>query len=107
MKVLLDECVPEQVRNAFRSDAVTTVKEMGWRGVKNGRLLEAIQNAGFDLFVVADKNMRFQQNLSKFTFAILELWTNHRPTLEAHFGYIESAAQSIKPGQLFQLPPPP
>ena len=106
MRILLDECVPEQVRNAFTHDTVSTVKEMGWRGLKNGKLLEEVQVSGFDVFIVADKNIRFQQNLRRFTFAILELWTNHRPTLEAHFQYIEDAARALQPGAYRALPPP-
>lgn len=62
------------------AEGVYEVKEMGWRGLKNGNLLHEIQHAKFDLFIVADKNMRFQQKLERFSFAILELWTNHRPT---------------------------
>jgi hypothetical protein len=51
MKVLLDECVPEQVRNALSSHSVFTVKEMGSRGYKNGKLLAAVEKDGFDLFI--------------------------------------------------------
>jgi hypothetical protein len=65
MKVLLDECVPEQVRKALSSHSVFTVKEMGWRGYKNGKLLAAVEKHGFDLFIVADKNLRHQQNLPR------------------------------------------
>jgi hypothetical protein len=85
MKVLLDECVPEQDRNALSLHSVFTVKEMGWRRYKNGELLAAVEKGGFDLFIVADKNLRHQQNLTHFRIAILELWTNHRPTLESRF----------------------
>ncbi|MGZ8938574.1 MAG: hypothetical protein ACXW32_05115 [Limisphaerales bacterium] len=106
MRILLDECVPEQVRKAFTNDSVATVKEMGWRGLKNGKLLREIERAGFDLFIVADKNMRFQQKLDHFSFAILELWTNHRPTLETHLGHIGTAAQRVQPGDYVTVLPP-
>lgn len=82
MRILLDECVPAQVRSALASHEVVTVQERGWSGLRNGNLLDAAETAGFALFIVADKNMRFQQNLRKRQMAILELWTNHRPTLE-------------------------
>src|SRR5688572_26853252 len=106
MRILLDECVPEQVRHAFPLHSVSTVKEMGWRGLKNGALLQKLQASNFDVFIIADKNMRFQQNLDQTRFAILELWTNHRPTLEAHLEYIEAASRDLKPGQYLKLPPP-
>ncbi|MEQ1862980.1 MAG: hypothetical protein ABMA13_23915, partial [Chthoniobacteraceae bacterium] len=78
--MLLDECVPVQVRDALAGYEVTTVQQMGWRGIGNGDLLAAAESAGFDLFILADKNLRYQQNLTGRRLAILELWTNHRPT---------------------------
>ncbi len=108
MKILLDECVPAQVRQAFpEHDATTTVQEQGWTGIKNGDLLAAAENAGFDLFIVADKNLRHQQNLAGRRLAILELWTNHRPTLEKHFAAIRAAAEKLKAGEYFSLEAPP
>ncbi len=83
MKILLDECVPVQVRNALVGHDVSTAQKMGWSGVSNGELLQRAEQAGFDLFIVADKNLRYQQNLKGRKLAILELWTNHRPTLES------------------------
>jgi len=52
---------------------------MGWCGLSNGALLDAAEQAGFDLFIVADKDLRHQQNLTGRRLAILELWTNQVP----------------------------
>jgi len=99
MKILLDECVPQQVRHALPGHDVTTAQRMGWAGIGNGDLLEAAERAGFEVFVVADKNLRYQQNLSSRRIAILELWTNHRPTLERRFPEILAAVEGIKTGE--------
>lgn len=99
MRILLDECVPIQIRGALPAHEVSTAQRMGWGGLINGDLLDAAEKAGFDLFIVADKNLRYQQNLAGRRLAILELWTNHRPTLEKHFDAIRSAAESMKPGE--------
>ena len=106
MNILLDECVPAQVRNALTGHDVTTVQLQGWTGIKNGLLLTAAENAGCDLFILADKNLRHQQNLTGRRLAILELWTNHRPTLEKHFSLIRAAAESIQPGEYRALESP-
>ncbi len=103
MRVLLDECVPIQVRNALAGHEVTSAKRMGWGGLRNGELLDTAEKAGFDLFIVADKNLRYQQNLSGRRLAILELWTNHRPTLERNFDRIRAAPQALKPGEYLTL----
>jgi hypothetical protein len=106
MKILLDECVPVQVRNAIPSHEVHSATDFQWRGLSNGELLRLAEQQGFDLFVVADKNMRYQQDLSGRRIAVLELWTNHRPTLERHFQYISAAAERMAPGQYLELTAP-
>ena len=106
MRVLLDECVPLQVRNALKDHEVTTAQLMGWGGLSNGELLDAAEQAGFEALVVADKNLCYQQNLSNRRIAILELWTNHRPTLEKHFPAIQDAVTRIKPGEYLILEQP-
>jgi len=99
MKVLLDECVPLQVRLALPGHEVTTAQKMGWGGISNGELLDKAEQSGFVVFIVADKNLRYQQNLSSRMIAILELWTNHRPTLEQHFVEIRAAVEKISAGE--------
>jgi len=106
MKVLLDECVPVQVRNALVGHDVFTAQPMGWGGISNGELLQRAEEAGFNLFIVADKNLRYQQNLKGRGLAILELWTNHRPTLEKHLGKIKVAAERISAGEYVVLENP-
>ncbi len=106
MKVLLDECVPVQVRNALVGHDVSTAQMMGWSGISNGELLQRAEQDGFELFIVADKNLRYQQNLKGRRLAILELWTNHRPTLEKHLGKIKLAAERISAGEYIVLESP-
>ncbi|MDQ3621603.1 MAG: hypothetical protein M3463_03815 [Verrucomicrobiota bacterium] len=95
-----------QVRNAFAGHEVTTAQAMGWGGISNGRLLAAAESAGFDLFIVADKNLHHQQNTTGCRLAILELWTNDRPTLEKQFVAIRAAAESMRPGEFRCLESP-
>ena len=103
MRILLDESVPVQVRNALSGHQVSTAVEMGWRGISNGELLDRAEADGFQLLIVADKNFQHQQNLQGRRIAILELWTNHRPTLEKNFDRIRVAAESAAEGQFVIL----
>src|SRR5215216_2701557 len=99
MKVLLDVCTPVQVRRALPNHQVHTAVKMGWGELANGDLLRGAEKERFDLLIICDKNLRYQQNLAGRRLAILELWTNHRPTLEQHFPLIRAAAESIQPGE--------
>jgi hypothetical protein len=49
VRILLDESVPVQVRNAVRDHSVSTVVEMGWRGISNSELLDRAEAEGFEL----------------------------------------------------------
>lgn len=72
MRLLLDESVPATLRRHMPSHEVRTAVEMGWSGVKNGKLL-ALAAASFEAFITVDKNMPFQQNLAALPIALIVL----------------------------------
>ena len=103
MKILLDECVPWPMRKmlANHHDCSNPFR-CGWNGVTNGELLKLAENE-FGLFITADQNLRYQQNLAGRRIAILELSTNDlRRILAAESAIVESVA-SIKAGEYLQL----
>ena len=59
MRLLLDESVPRRLRRSLTGHEVKTAVEMGWSGVKNGKLL-ALAASGFDAFITVDKNLPYQ-----------------------------------------------
>jgi hypothetical protein len=106
VKILLDVCTPVQVRQALPGHDVRTAVKMGWGQLENGDLLREAEAAGFDLLIICDKNLRHQQNLTGRKLAILELWTNHRPTLEKHWPLIRSTAEAMRMGEYRELVQP-
>lgn len=58
MKLLLDECLDWRLRRDLAGHEIKTVQEMGWEGVKNGRLL-ALAQAEFQVFITGDHNLSF------------------------------------------------
>jgi predicted nuclease of predicted toxin-antitoxin system len=74
MKILLDESLPVKLSEYIsESHLVFTVKDMNWLGKKNGELLRLIIENSFEVFLTADRNLPYQQNLKDipFTIAIL------------------------------------
>jgi hypothetical protein len=61
VRIILDENVPAGLGRMLAPREVTTVQKAGFRGLKNGALLTALEGS-FDVFVTADKNLRYQQN---------------------------------------------
>ena len=77
---------------------VKTVVDMGWSGVKNGRLL-ALAAADFDAFITVDKNLPFQQNLASLPLSVvvLDALSNELPELLPLVPNLERALSSLKP----------
>jgi predicted nuclease of predicted toxin-antitoxin system len=69
MRILLDESLPRRLREAFPGHEVATVAEVGWSGRQNGELLR-LAATRFDVFVTADQNLQYQQNLSGLPLSI-------------------------------------
>ena len=85
MKILLDESLPRKLRNDFGKDhEVWTVRDKSWLSRKNGELLKLMVNDGFELFITADRNLQYQQNVEKLplTIAVLCRLDNRRSTLQ-------------------------
>ena len=54
MKIILDESAPQKLRLLIDSrPTVVTTWFQGWSGLKNGALLSAAEDAGFELFITA------------------------------------------------------
>ena len=97
MKIIFDENVPLPLRQFFSAHEVTTVQAEGWAGVENGAILDRVYRA-FDVLLLADKNLRYQQNLSQRIVALVELPTNRWPALQALAPKIVQAVESALPG---------
>ena len=82
MRIIIDENLPIAfLTNLLSEFDVISVKDAKWAGIKNGELLKKIEGS-YNLFITADKNLRYQQNITTRTFAIVELYTNRRPLLQ-------------------------
>lgn len=73
MRLLIDECVDERLRLSFSGHDCQTARFANLAGLKNGRLLDAAEAAGFDVLVTVDQSIPDQQNLSGRRLSILIL----------------------------------
>ncbi len=104
MKVLLDECLPRKLKHHFSAHDVATVPEMGWAGVKNGKLLRLAESA-FDVFVTIDSGIQYQQNLLTVQIGVVVLMSsdNTIETLQSLIPSMLKAIDSIQPGQIVRV----
>jgi hypothetical protein len=105
MKILLDECVPWPMHKILTGHTVSTAQREGWAGITNGQLLQCCEGK-FDLFITADQNMQYQQNLQGRSVAILLLSTNKLRKLLAAASVVQSTVIATQPAEfrVLQIP---
>ena len=103
MKILLDESVPRLLKLRLPQLNISTVQEMGWTGVQNGELLRRAEQH-FDVLITADRNLRYQQNLSGRKLAILVLPSNQVPLVTRLVPVVETLLITIQPGAIVDVP---
>jgi hypothetical protein len=97
MRILFDHSTPAPLRHYLKRHLVTEAVERGWDELENGVLLTEAAAAGFDVFVTADKNIRYQQNLTGRTIAIVELSTPRCPVVRNYIEPVAAAVDSATP----------
>lgn len=100
MKILLDENIPVQLRDALGGHDVSSVndKAVGWKNISNGRLLAEMEGR-FEVLITSDRNIYAQQNLARRAIAILVLPTNRRNDVLHLVPQIVAAIEAISIGQ--------
>lgn len=104
MRLLLDECLPKQLKREFVGHDVQTVPEAGLAGVKNGELLRRAAER-FDVFVTVDANLRYQQNARKLGVAVLVLRavSNDMSDLRPLIPQALASLPTLTPGAIVEL----
>ncbi|MDR2676304.1 MAG: hypothetical protein LBC18_15935 [Opitutaceae bacterium] len=97
MKIILDENVPLPLGRFFPGHEVSTVQREGWAGAQNGDIIGLVDGV-FDVLVLADKNLRYQQNLQHRRAALVELPANRWPLLKLIAAKITGAVERATPG---------
>lgn len=73
--------------------------------MKNGRLL-ALIDGSYDVFITADKNLRYQQNLEGRKISIMEVPFNDSAKLLPLAPEILLAIEQSIPGSYIEIEPP-
>lgn len=103
MRVLFDHGTPAPLQSFLTGHTVVDAKAQGWDTFKNGDLLTAAEAAGFDVLITTDKNMRYQQNLTSRTIAIVVLGNAQWPILRLHVAQVVAAINAATPGTFTEV----
>ena len=107
MKILLDECLPVDLRNSFPGHEANTVEWAGFKGKKNGDLLRAAEIDGYTVLLTVDQGMPQQTNAPgrKIAIVLLVAPSNKMEDLLPLVPDVLITLQSIQPGQVIRLGP--
>jgi len=103
MFALFDQGTPVPIRPFLKEHTVQTTAQRGWDKLKNGELLKAAEDAGFDVLVTPDKNIRYQQNLTVRTIALVVLGNPQWPILRMHVERVFAAVNAARPGSYTEV----
>jgi predicted nuclease of predicted toxin-antitoxin system len=96
MKLLLDESIPRRLAEHFPKDMdVRTVPQMGWAGMKNGKLLAIAATDGFTALITADRGIEYQQNSSSLPLSVIIL-RSYRTRLEDLIPLVPRAIETLR-----------
>ena len=87
---------------------VSTVRDQGWLGLRNGVLLRAASAAGFDALITADSSLRHQQNVARSGVSVIVLVNvrNRLSSLRPLIADVLVALATIRRGEVLEIRPP-
>jgi hypothetical protein len=103
LKILFDQGTPVPLRGHISAHRVSTAYELGWATLKNGELLVAAENNGFDVLVTTDTNLQYQQNLTQRKIAIVVLSTTSWPRIQKNISAIVTAIEIAAPNSFHNV----
>ena len=98
MKVLLDQNLDHRLRKPLGAHEVFTASYKGWQALKNGKLLDAAEEEGFDVLVTGDKSLSFEQNLTGRRLAVVALSAVEWRIIKDYLERIVAAVDNAAPG---------
>ena len=105
MRVLLDEHLDHRLRRNFASSiAVSSVAERGWKGKKNGELLQ-LASREFDALITMDRSLEYQQHVAghRIGIVLLRARSNRLQDTQPLIPQVCQVLQTLQPGTVIQV----
>ena len=103
VRILFDANTPAPLAGWLKGHQVTRADELEWQGLENGDLLDSAEQAGFEILLTCDQNVRYQQNFSSRKLAVVILSTNHWPSLKQVADRVAKQIDFVRTGQVVRI----
>ena len=78
---MFDQNSPKPAIRFLTKHVVIRTAQLGWEGLGNGKLLAAAEKEGFEVLVTCERNLKYQQNFTGRTIAIVVLPSGRWPVV--------------------------
>jgi hypothetical protein len=103
MKILFDNGTPKPIARCLVGHEVTYARQIGWHELSNGDLIQQAEDAGYEVLVSTDKNIRYQQNLTGRKIALVVLGNQQWPAVRLHLERIAAVVNECSPGTYVEV----
>ena len=105
MRILIDACLPVELKGFLEGREVKTARDMGWQRLDNGRLLSKA-DGHFYVLLTMDKSMPSQQLLERYSIGVIvvKARSNRIADLKPLVAQIQSAIGRCSRGTATSLP---
>jgi hypothetical protein len=102
--LLFDHGTPKGLVRLLVGHTVHTAQSRGWDALSNGDLLNAADEAHFDVLLTTDRRIRYQQNLTTRRIALVVLTGSTKWSLvRQHADRIGAAIATAAPGSYSEV----
>ena len=106
MRILFDNGVPRQLGRQLLGHVVEEARERGWDALSNGELLDRAEEAGFEVLITTDQDIRYQQNMANRRVGLVVLMNTAWPLISRRVETVRNALEGIQPGEVREVPIP-
>jgi hypothetical protein len=106
MLILFDNGTPRGLARFLVGHSVEEARARSWEELVNGALIDAAEQAGFELMVTTDKNIRYQQNLKARKIALIVLEHSQWPMVKLVAESVAAAVNAAQPGSYVEVKVP-
>jgi predicted nuclease of predicted toxin-antitoxin system len=106
MLILFDNGTPRGLARFLAGHRVEEARGRGWEELANGELIDVAEQAGFEVIVTTDKNIKHQQNLKDRKIALVVLEHSQWPMVRLVAETIVTAVGAAEPGSYLEVAVP-
>jgi hypothetical protein len=104
VRILFDHGTPKGLARTLSVHTIATAQAEGWDALSNGALLNAAEEAGFEVLLTTDRRLRYQQNLSVRRIALVVLTgTTRWSSVRQHADRIAAVVAAATPGSCSEV----